>query len=302
MAFTATPSFVGVPDFGLIHIDVQEVARAFQSYLDSASKLTGVSLDDISRRVISLPPDPSRVTLFELVGLGMRLFDAIVWLTAGRPQSHPLRADPAMAREAIPPTSEVARSVFYVYFMLITQARYPVGRATVEKPKIPNFLKNIMGMDEDQHVYVEQVCTFTPQKFDPGWIRYVSFTSFGQEVMSRFGLGVAGYRMFGPFGLYSPKAGYDPSLAPAVEFARTVAKAPASWNIHPLTRSPNVLTARGNLNKNLGNLILDVFSDDQIAEMITSKTLYGRPQREAAHRNYKTWSAIDDISGNDTIF
>lgn len=302
MAFSATPSFVGVPDFGLIHINAEEVAKAFQTYLDSASKLTGVSLDDISRRVITMPTDPSRVTLFELVGLGMRLFDAIVWLTAGRPNSHPLKQDPSMTKDSIPSTAEVARAVFYVYFMLVTQARYPVGRSTAEKPKIPNFLRSIMGMDAEQHVYVEQVCTFTPQKFDPGWVRYVSFENFGQEVLSRFGLGVAGYRMFGPFNLYSPKAGYDTSLTPAIEFARSVARAPASWNVHPLTRSPNVLTARGNLNKNLGNLIREVFSDEQIDEMVTSKILYAKPQKEAAHRNYKTWGAIDDITGNAAIF
>lgn len=302
MAFAATPSWLGVPDFGLIHIDPEETAKAFQAYLDTASKLTGVSIDDISRRVIKLPADSTKVTLFELVGLGMRLFDAVVWLTAGRPVTHPLTADPAMTKDSLPSLTEVARSVFYTYFMLITQARYPASRLTTEKPRIPNFLKTIMGMDKDQHIYVEAICTFAPQKFDPAWVKFVNFTNFGQEVLSRFGLGVAGYRMFGPFGLYEPKTGYNPSLTPAIEFARTVAKAPSSWNIHPLTRNPNVLTARGNLNKNLGNLILDVFTEEQIAEMVAAKILYAKPVREAAHRNYLTWSATDDISGNGQIF
>jgi len=302
MAFNATNAFTGVPDFGLIHIDPTETAKAFQVYLETASKLTGVSLDDISTSVSRVPPDVTKITLTDLLGLGMKLFDAIVWLTAKRPTSHPLIADPSMTKEKIPSMHEIARSVFYCYFMLVTQARYPVGSAEKEKPRIPNFLKSIMGMDQEQHVYVERICSFQPQKFDPAWVKYVNFSGFGQEVLSRFGLGVAGYRMFGPFGLYAPKPNIDQSLLPAFEFARTIAKAPSSWNIHPLTRNPNILTARGNLNKNLGNLMLEAFSEEDLAEMEKSKIIFRIPVNEPSHRQYKQWTADDDITGNAKIF
>jgi hypothetical protein len=302
MSLNATPNMLGVPDFGLVHISPEVTAQAFQAYLNTASKLTGVSLDDISRRVAKLPADVSRVTLTDLLGSGMKLFDAIVWLTANRPASHPLVTDPSITADQIPSLHEIARSVFYAYFMLVTQARYPAPRTATEKPRIPNFLRTIMGMAEDQSVYIERICSFPPQKFDPAWVKFVEFNQFGQEVLSRFGLGVAGYRMFGPFGLYEPKAGLPANLQTACQFARTVARAPASWNVHPLTRSPNILTARGNLNKNLANLILDSFTDEQIAEMVASKVLYAKPEREAAHRNYLTWGAEDDITGTSLIF
>jgi len=302
MAFSSTPNVVGVPDFGLIHINPLETAKAFQSYLDTASKLTGVSLDDIDRSVSSMPSEPSKVTLVDLLSVGMKLFDAVVWLTAGRPTTHPLRIDPAITKESIPSMHDVARAVFYCYFMLVTQARYPVSSNNTERPRIPNFLKTIMGMDKEQHVYVDTICSFEPQKFDPAWARHVRFAGFGQEVMSRFGLGVAGYRLFGPFALYAPKPDMDPSLRPAFEFAKKVATAPSSWDIHPLTRNPNVLTARGNLNKNLGNLILECFADATIDEMVQAKVLYARPTREPSHMRYKTWSETDDISGASAIF
>jgi len=302
MAFTAAPTMTGIPNFGIIHINPVETAKAFQTYLDTASKLTGVALDDINRTVLKMPSDPSKVTLAELLESGMKLFDAVVWLTAGRPATHPLMPDPAMKKEDLTSMHDIARSVFYCYFMLVTQARYPVGKNTAEKPRIPNFLKTIMGMEKDQHVYVENICSFEPQKFDPAWARYVSFEGFGQEVLSRFGLGVAGYRLFGPFGLYKVKSDLSQDLLPAVEFARTVAKAPASWDIHPLTRHPNILTNRGNLNKNLGNLILDCFTTEQIEEMVKAKIIFATPTREIAHRNYLQWTAVDDIYGSARIF
>jgi len=302
MAFQATANYTGVPDLGIIHIDPEQTARAFQVYLDTASRLTGVSLDDINTNVVSMPNDPARATLVDLLHCGMKLFDAVVWLTAGRPGSHPLQQDPMMKKEDIASLHEVARSVFFCYFMLITQARYPVRSADEEKPRIPNFLRTIMGMDKDQGHYVDMICTFAPQKFDPSWARYVHFTGFGQEVLSRFGLGVAGYRMFGPFGLYAPRNGLPTNLQTAFSFARKVATAPSSWNVHPLTRNPNVLTARGNLNKNLGNLILDCFTDADIDEMVKAKILYAKPVRELSHRNYLTWTDNDDITGTAVIF
>lgn len=301
MPFKADPATLGVPDFGIIHIDPDQTAQAFQDYLRTASKLTGVSLDNIKTNLIELPADPRKATLADLVNKGMKLFDAVVWISAGRPVSHELKVDPAMKKESIPSMQDVARAVFYCYFMLLTQARYPVPRKESNKPKVPNFLRNIMGMQEEQSHYVELVCSFPPQQFDPAWAQYVSFKGFGREVLSRFGLGVAGYRMFGPFNLYQPKEDVDESLLPAFNFARNVARADPSWNIHPLTRDPNILGRRGNLNKNLGNLILDVFSEADIEEMAKSKVIFAKPEKNPTSREYLQWSAADDITGSKLI-
>jgi hypothetical protein len=302
MAFAANTTITGVPDFKVVDINPQEVAKALQTYLERGSKLTGVSLDDISLTVSELPADRSKVTLVELLEKGMKLFDAIVWLSAGRPMTHQLAVDPTITKDKIPSMHEIARSVFYVYFFLLTQARYPASSRSTEKPVVANFLKIIMGMDDDQSVYVDRICSFEPQKFDPAWVKFVNFRSFGQESLSRFGLGVAGYRLFGPFKLYTIRTDISEELRSAAAFARTVAIAPATWDIHPLTRNVEILTRRGNLNKNLGNLILEVFTDAQIEEMVNSKILYSKPEKQPAYRNYLQWSSTDDISGSTNIF
>lgn len=301
-SFQATPAFLGNPDFAVIDIDPRQVAKGLQSYLERGSKLTGVSLDNIDLSVSVMPTDPVKATLADLLAVGMKLFDAIVWLTAGRPATHALRVDITKTKDKIPSMHEIARSVFYCYFFLITQARYPVKGSPEAQPVVANFLKIVMGMAESQSVYVERICSFEPQKFDPAWVRYVNFTGLGQEVLSRFGLGVAGYRMFGPFKVYEAKSDISPALTTAVAFARNVAIASPSWDIHPLTRKPDVLTKRGNLNKNLSNLILDVFTSEQIDEMVKCKMLYKIPEREPNYKNYLTWDAGDDVSGTAQIF
>lgn len=301
-AFKANVNFLGVPDFKVIDIDPKQVAQGLQDYLQRGSQLTGVSLEDIDRTVYELPTDVKTVTLTGLLDKGMKLFDAIVWLTAGRPSTHKLEISATKSKDNIPTMHSIARAVFYTYFFLLTQARYPVRKTGDNQPAVANFLKIVMGMDGNQSEYINLICSFEPQKFNPAWVKYVDFTNFGQEALSRFGLGVAGYRMFGPFKIYRPKSDMNPELQSAYDFARTVSMAPPSWDVHPLTRKPAILTSKGNLNKNLSNLILDVFTDEQIDEMVTAKMLYARPQKEPNYKNYLTWAAEDTITGTELIF
>jgi len=293
---------VGRLDFKTIHIDAIDVAESFQEFVKSGSLLTGVSLDDLDLTVVSLPVNPSTSTLAELLNVGMKLFDAAVWITAKRPSSHPLVQAETKTKENILSLQTIAKSVFFCYFFLLTQARYPASASDKNPPAVPNFLRSIMRLDQPQHVYVENICSFNPSGFDARWVRHISFVGLGQEALSRFGLGVAGYRLFGPFKMFTPRSDIPENLKNAANFARNVAVNDATWDIHPITRAPGVLTRRGNLNKNLGNLILDVFTEEQINEMISVKMLYSKPTREPAYQNYKTWSAEDDVSGSSKIF
>jgi hypothetical protein len=297
-----TPNQSGIPDFKIIDIDIENVASILQPYLVRGSKLTGVSLDDINRSVTELPSEKVKVNLVWLLEHGMKLFDAIVWLAANMPTSHPLKVDKGLSKESIPSLSQVADALFYIHFFLLTQARYPVARGVANPPRVAQFLTNIMGLKNDQWEYVELICSFEAQKFDPAWIKHVSYRGFGQEALSRFGLGVAGYRLFQPFKHYPLKDDASATVKDAYAFAKAVATAPPTWDIHPITRNPAVLTKRGNLNKNLGNLILECFTDEQIQEMITIKMLYAKPAKEVQHKNYQQWKPSDDISGTSLIF
>jgi len=290
------------PNFKIVDIDPTVVADVLDAFVTRGSKLTGVSLDDINTGVIEAVQNERTVELAELLEKGMKLFDAIVWLTANRPTSHPLKIDRAMKKEDVVNLHEIARCVFYCYFFLLTQARYPASQNDANPPNVANFLKTIMGMDQPQHTYVEKICSFTPQKFDAIWARNVSFVGLGQETLSRFGLGVAGYRMFGPFKLYNPSNPVPSHLQNAFNFAKKVATSEATWDVHPLTRNPAILSKRGNLNKNLGNLIRAIYTEDEIKLMAKAKVIYGAPIDEPAHRNYLSWESTDDISGTSQIF
>jgi hypothetical protein len=292
----------GVPDFKVIDINPVEVANALQDYVARGSRITGVSIEDISMAVRTKPTDPKKCTLVDLLALGMKLFDAIVWITAGRPTIPDFVIDNTMTTATIPSLHEIAKAVFYCYFFLLTQARYPSSSMSKDKPKVPNFLSSVMGLDKDQSTYVETICSFNPTQFDAKWVKSIRFEGLGQETLSRFGLGVAGYRLFGPFKMYEIKKDLPENIQRAARFASTIARASPTWDVHPITRRPDILTKRGNLNKNLGNLILQCFTEEQIAEMVTTKALFKKPEFEATCKNFEQWGDVDDISGQDRIF
>lgn len=296
------PITIGQLNFGVINISPQDVGTAFQEFIRVGSSITGVPLDSLDMTTTRDFTPGSDIGLSDLLSAGVKLFDAVVWLSAGKPSSHwPTMSDTKKVDDVVS-HHQTAKAVFYCYFFLLTQARYPAMRGTTNQPATPNFLSGIMGLAEPQHIYVERVCSFNINLFDPRWIRYVSFAGLGQEAISRFGLGVAGYRLFGPFKNYEPKVDIPQNLLDAYRFAKEVSKKPPTWDIHPITRSPEILTTRGNLNKNLGNLILDVFTEGQIQEMVNCKMLYAVPKREPTCLAYKQWAAADDISGNALIF
>lgn len=158
-----------------------------------------------------------------------------------------------------------------------------------------------MQLTNSQSESVELICSFDIKKIDPSWIKYVNYQDFGLEALSGLVSSVAGYRLFAPF------RHYDLDLAPlftrnAVTFAKAVATKPPTWAIHPVTRSTSTFWKRGNLEKELGNLILDAFSEEAIENMIKERVLSERPRREPSAYRYLTWDPVDDITGDDFIF
>ncbi|KAG6310255.1 hypothetical protein E4U22_003398 [Claviceps purpurea] len=304
MSLPKSVKIQSAPNFGIVHVDPKEVALILQPFVDRGSKLADeVTLDDISTRVLSVPDKPEQATLDDLLAIGMKLFDAIVWLGAKDKSRHPLRADPTMKPDDIPSNNDVAKSVFYCYFVLLTQARYPPDDHEIQQ--IPRFLSTVMQMNKEPSYYVSKICTFESRRMNPSWIKHMSYKFLTEKTVSRLGIGVAGYRMFVPFDLYDAREGLPDNLVSAFTFARAVARAPASWNVHPLTRPrgpQDAITRRGNLKKNLGNLILDVFTDEQIDDMVKQRILFKRPDRDVAHREYLQWAAEDDITGTANIF
>lgn len=297
-------------------IDQASAGQLLQQFVTIGSSLEGVELKDLD---LSLHKEVKveNAKLQDYLEAGGKLFDLIVWFAMGKPSEVRPTAVTSLKNVAVPSVSEVASAVFFCYFYLLTRAKYPdhgaiskrdskgkaaSSDAAAEDQPVPKFLTSVMGLKKTQQEYVEMIFGFEPNKFGKKWIRYIQFEGFGEEAINRFGLGVAGYRAFTPFKLLTPKEDIPANLKAACAYARKVAQSPASWDYHPVTRDANILTERGNLNKNLGNLMLEAFDRKDLDMLKDTKALYAIPKHDPAHINYRSWSADVEFNGDNLIF
>ncbi len=70
----------------------------------------------------------------------MKYFDAVVWLSAGRPISEPLLINTNLTIDSIISNDLITKSLFFVYFFLLTQARYPYQENNSPPIKVPKLL------------------------------------------------------------------------------------------------------------------------------------------------------------------
>ncbi|TQS33995.1 hypothetical protein Golomagni_05641 [Golovinomyces magnicellulatus] len=240
-----------VPDFGIIDIDTSTVGRILTAYCHRGSRLvrvdiSSIDISSIDCTVTTLPPPGVTIDLPWLLQHGMKFFDAIFWLSASTAKRPPLSAAPDSRTVPVLSHAELSKAIFYIYFFLLTQAKYP-SQAAQNQP-IPSFLRTILGLTE-------------------------------------------------------PPSSYVPEMAVnAYQFARTIATSAPTWNIHPITRDPAIVKERGNLNKNLTNLMLLCFTTEDLTSLVTNKQLFAMPTRQVGYDNWTTWQANVGTALSNPIF
>jgi hypothetical protein len=261
---------------------------------------------------------PVPTTLKGLMANGVKFLDAVIWLSLRDqdrpgPKERPMRKDPK-SRYEWPVHNDVGRItkfIFVVYFFIMIRGHAPTDTGDYKDQPMPKFISNVLGISEPTREIAEYLADFPLNNMDPSWVRHISVKGLSQEAVSRFGLGVAGYRIVSVFNVVAPDLYQDPEkedgkevhdneakplskkpawLDAAVEVARSFHKAGVCWDFHPATRSANVLSKYGNINKNAANLILRCYKPSTIQSLVSTKKLAQMPREDPAHTNYQNWT------------
>jgi hypothetical protein len=305
-------SIITVPtvnlNFDIKTIDQATIATALQQFVTLGSTKATLVIEDIDTSVLrDITPAGSR-ELMPYLNAGGRLFDYLAWTAFGKPASTQFNVSSDRAG-SVPSITDVCKAVFFCYFYLLTQARYPPRTNTdgthgsnVLRKQVPKFLTVVMGCSLQPEEYCQMLASFELERFGTGWVRHISFQNFGNESMNRFGLGVAGYRYFAPFSYISVKEDAPENIKAAARWAKSVAEQPHSWKIHPVTRDAAMLTKYGNLNKGLSNLMLDAFTTEQIEGLVRHRQIYAVPTKDPLHTKYTQWEGTWVTETTDRIF
>lgn len=293
---------LGQINFRVVTINYANFARALQSFLAYGSRKGHIEISDLCI-VSDQTPIPTRFTdVEEAIKHGTKFFDACMYFSlpeGDRPQISPMTNDTVPDSRTF---GSIGEAVFVIYFYLLTRARPPARTGDDAAHPTPRFLEGVLSLTKGNPYYLDLASGFDVSKMDHKWIEDVDIGTLGDEFKNRAGLGVAGYRMFGPYKSYQPKPGLPQNLLNAVQVAHRIATSPPDWDIHPVTRNPELLSRMGNINQNLGNLILDVFTEENIREMVKTKMIFRKPEFQPNHIQYRTWTLDRLIPLNKPIF
>lgn len=235
---------------------------------------------------------PLFATIPDLIRAGTPIFDAMFYLSlpiAARPD--PIEVDnlPAGLTTDL---GEVGKALGYVFFFLLTRSNYPIGHVAAAGAQVPSFLYSFLGLREAPSAYARRLATFDLNKVDPGWIKFISIPGLSREAQARFSLGIAGYRYLSIFKYFEPMPNLPIGLLTSARAVKAFALRGYFWDVHPATRDPAFGAHVGSLNKELINLITEVFSPADKLIMIGQKMV--PPQIVFALNprflNHRTWT------------
>jgi len=289
-------------DFKTIEFDLIELAGKIQRFVHQGSQRYFVSIDDIKIQKLAgeQPPDP--MTMEWLFEQGNPFFDSVFYIgleDVKKPQIVELPAGHTVS--PILPYA-LAQALFFQYFLILTRGSVSDEDSLTVGTAVPSFLAKVIGLDKTPKYYASLLSTFQLKKVDPAWAKFVPMKDLGKECVNRLGLGVAGYRMGGPFKLLPKPTGMSAEQTTAYEIAHSFISQPYSWDIHSATRNPNILTIYGPLNANLGNLALEIFKKEDLERLVSTKALYKLPIKDDSATNYRSWKDKWVTPPNSKIF
>jgi len=299
-------------DFGVIDATPTQLAGYFLKYVHFGSQRYTLARSDLT---VFHKPDfefagKNEITTKEIKGknvpdtldghlkIGTKFLDAVLYMHI------PEDLKPE-TQDIFPPSSptsstkltdygdhkRIARFMFFYYFYILTRARAPGKEVGSNKQPVPKFLSTVLSISGSAIEVSDYLASFDLALLDPAWARHVDLKGLSQESLSRFGIGVAGYRLAQPFKIREPDGSDISKYAGAIVVANSFATQPSCWDFHPATRNPNLLTTYGNINKNLSNLILKVYKKETIDLMVTTRILFEFPKEDLTHTNYTKWDA-----------
>lgn len=272
---------------------------ALSDFLQTANYDAAMLKTELKLHVRQLPKDIANVSVTELVMAGMPVLDAIYW--KGSHRKLDLVQDnsiPVLSTETL---EKIAKGLFLCRLFLLVYGRYPRAKGKETEKKVTEFVRNVFNI-EDIGSYEKLLASFPIDRLDPIWIRRVSFNGLDKVVLTELGLRVFGFQMLAPFAKYECKNDAPSNIISSFATAVQLSQAPPDWALYCHTRDAIKAWKYGDLNANLGNLMLDCLTTTQLEEMVEKRLISRLPSRCSKSSEYLNWVYDEQCVTSNPIF
>lgn len=290
-----------------ISIDYAALGQIINDVIADVSQLRVLSKEDL--KVYSTEVSKSeenRLTaptdLKNAVESGTKFFDALIYFslsTEKRPSVVAVREGDSVIKQSI---AEVKTKLLWMALFIMIRGNYPSSGSSVVGADVPAFLATTCGMKISPKALAESLASFELEKLSLEWIRAINWSGMHQSIQQRLALGLAGYRLLGPFKILKLKAGVSDEVKRAYQFVQSIANQKPDYSILSATRSPNLVAKLGSFNNALSDLMFHCFTTEDLQKMKDLKVLYKVPVEDLRYRHWISWAADLKLDFTDPIF
>jgi hypothetical protein len=284
------PIPVGAINFGVVSFDATDLANALSAFIvagDGGNKIAVTDLNIISRQAVT---NNAFTTLAEAISAGTKLFDALAYFSLPAAQRPTVQVEPLEQNTHDPSPIQIGRGIYYVFMYILLRGHAPAITGPGDTQPIPQFLSNVMNMTQPASTYASTIASFDINRLDHTWIKHVRISGLDQKTKNRLALGMAGYRLPGSFALYAFRTDADAAAIQAATAIRNFVMRGATWDCHAVTRSAAFLDVVKNFNANCGNLLLRVYTTEQIDRLVQLRVLYAAPVENPRFTQWTAWT------------
>lgn len=282
-----------------IGLDIEDLGKKINELISDVGQINIVTAGDLV--VAHDANGHAPATIVEALAYGTKFFDAVYYFAMDPPvrPATVAKIDVVGTKEQL--VSAVKHKLLWTALFLMLRGSYPESDGVEVGRDIPAFLVNICGMNISPKEVAEGLASFDLKKINCGWIKSIKWDGLAPAIKQRLALGLAGYRLLGPFKIYECRANASAEVRAAFEWTRRVAVSKPDYAILSCTRSPALISQLGSWNKALGNLILQCFTDEEITEMLALKILFQRPTFDPRANTWRSWVASGELELNSPI-
>jgi len=301
MAATAARLSAALTSFqsDVIELDVALLGQQIMRLIKDVGQLEVVTVADLKVFGESETEPPKDVT--DAIKWGTKFFDAVYYFALESSLRPGITAGTDIGGDLNVSVMLTKKRLLWTAIFLMLRGSYPESRGMVTGSDIPAFLVNICGMNESPFDCASGLASFNLGSISPLWIREIQWSQFAAPIRQRLGLGLAGYRSLTPFKMYECRPNASVEAKAAFDWVRRITQAPADYAILSCTRDANLISKLGSWNAALGNLSLECFSKEDLAEMESVRILYQIPTRDPRADTWRAWVSGGDLVLSDPI-
>lgn len=272
-----------------IDYDIEVLGRLIMAQIRDVGRLHLLSIGDLE--VFSSDAATPPVDVKAAVRYGTKFFDALLYFAIEQPRRPVPQAGVDVGDDLPTVIMNTKRYLLWMAIFLMLRGSYPSEAGNNVGTNVPAFLRNICGMDISPLELANKLASFDLKNLNPNWIKQIDWSGFAPEIRQRLALGLSGYRMLSPFGCYQTRADAPQDAVAAADYIRQVLARPLDYAILSCTRSPEIVNRFKSWNKALGNLMLIVFTDAQLDEMVANRIIFAKPTRDPRADTWRGWVA-----------